>query len=339
MLKLGGLRLLALAVPQAALSGLTALLVGLTAVRLTPRHAGLAGFAAAGLVLINVRLAGYVGYPSPTSLLLFLFALAVWAVVRERSPKNYALFFSAMILAVYTQAAFFIIAGGVGAWALLAYWRGREKALLLGAVVLAVGALAKPAISLSMDRSRESHSNEAPTTVLWEANNPYYESMTAFQLWERRPGNNWTKWKITPEQTTRFNDYLQRAGGNGTRAAILWMRENPGDYLELCCVRFGAVLGPITGQMSPLNKMICSVTWLVTFPAGLLGLWRLRETRLAGLALLVILVQVTFETLVLAGWQPRYRLPIDLMLCAAAGSVYAGWLGAIMTRELASKAD
>jgi len=325
--KLGGLRLLAFAGPQAALSGLTALLVGLTASRLTSRYRGLAGFAAASLVLINVRLAGYAGYPGPTSLLLFLFALAVWALVRARSGRSYSLFFGAMILAVYTQAAFFIIALGVGAWALLAFWRGREKALLVGAIALAAFALAKPVISLSMDRSRETHSSEAPTAVLWEANNPYYESMTAFSLWERRPGNNWSKWEITPEQTARVNDYLQRAGGNGTQAAWLWIRENPRDYLELCCVRFGAVLGPITGQMSRLNQMICTVVWLLIFPAGLFGLWRLRQTNFAALAVWVMLAQVAFETLVMAGWAPRYRLPIDLMLCAAAGMVYAAWLG------------
>ena len=112
--------------------------------------------------------------------------------------------------------------------------------------------------------------------------------MTAFSLWERRPGNNWTKWKLTPEQTARFDDYLQRAGTNGTRAAVLWMWENPKDYLELCCVRFGAVLGPVTGQMSPKNKVICLVTWMLVFPAGFIGLWRLRATRFAGLALFVI---------------------------------------------------
>jgi hypothetical protein len=325
--KLGGLRWLAFVVPHAALSGLTALLVGLTASRLTARHCGFAGFAASSLVLINVRLAGYAGYPGPTSLVLFLFALAVWALVRAQNGRSYSLFFGAMILAVYTQAAFFIIAFGVGAWALLTFWRGREKALLVGAIALAAFALAKPVISLTMDRRLETYSSEAPTTVLWEANNPYYESMTAFSLWERRPGNNWSKWKITPEQTARFNDYLQRAGGNNTQAALLWIRENPRDYLELCCVRFGAVLGPITGQMSPVNKMICIVTWLLIFPPGLLGLWRLRQTRFAGLAVWVMLVQVAFETLVMAGWAPRYRLPIDLMLCAAAGTVYAAWFG------------
>jgi hypothetical protein len=39
------------------------------------------------------------------------------------------------------------------------------------------------------DRTHETHSSEPPTAVLWEANNPYYESMTVFSRWERRPGN------------------------------------------------------------------------------------------------------------------------------------------------------
>jgi hypothetical protein len=36
-----------------------------------------------------------------------------------------------------------------------------------------------------------------------------------------------------------------------------------------------------------------------------------------------ILFEVAFETLVIAGWQPRYRLPVDIMLMAFAGVVYA----------------
>jgi len=336
--KVGGMRLLAFAVPQAALSALTCLLVGLTAVRLSPRHKSWAGFAAAGLVLMNVRLAGYTGYPSPTSLLLFCFAVAMWALVRSLEFRpNRAAFFGALILGIYVQAAFFIVALAVVFWALIAWWRIRKGSLLLGAVVLAAFALAKPAVSMLIDRSRETHSSEAPTTILWEANNPYYESMTAFSLWERRPGNSWTRWKMSPEEDQRFQAYLLRGGGNGTKAALLWIRENPRDYLELCVVRFGAVFGPVTGQMSPLNQKISWVTWLLLFPAGFVGLWRLRQTQFAGLALCVILFECGFEIAIIAGWQPRYRLPVDLMLCAAAGVVYAGWLGQLAEKFCARR--
>jgi len=168
--------------------------------------------------------------------------------------------------------------------------------------------------------------------VLWEANNPYYESMTVFSLWERRPGNSWTKWQMTEAETRRHNDYLARADGKETRAAILWIQENPGQYLELCAVRLRAAFGPITGQMSPLNRKICLTWWLLVFPAGLIGLWRFRQSPLAWLVLAIMVFELGFETLILAGWQPRYRLPIDLMLVVFAGTVYAGWIGRWLDR-------
>jgi hypothetical protein len=85
--------------------------------------------------------------------------------------------------------------------------------------------------------------------------------------------------------------------------------------------------------MSPLNKKISWATWLLLFPAGFWGLWKLRATPFAGLAVCVILFECGFEIMIMAGWQPRYRLPVDLMLCAAAGVVYAGWLGRFLTKS------
>ena len=133
---------------------------------------------------------------------------------------------------------------------------------------------------------------------------------------------------MTEAETAAYDDYLKRAGGNGSRAALLWMRENPRDYLDLCVVRLGAVLGPVTGQMSPLMKKISAGLWLLIFPAGFLGLWKLRGTRFSGLLVCALLFQVAFESLVIAGWQPRYRLPLDVLLCSTAGIFYAAWFAA-----------
>lgn len=324
--KLGGLRLVAVVVPQALLNGFTCLLVGLTATRLAPRHAALAGFFTSSLVLISLRFAGFAGHPGPTTLLLFLFALAFWAAVASPDNRIRPLFLVAMVLAAFTQAAFFVIALAAVAWLVLRFWQTRSWSFLAGAACLLVFSLAKPLVTV-LYRTGQPASSQAPTAILWEANNPYYESMTAFSLWERRPGNNWSKWKLTAEQTARYEDYLRRADGNGTRAALLWIRENPRDYLDLCVVRFGAALGPVTGQMSPLNQKISVVLWLLVFPAGLLAMWRYRHLPSIWLAVLVIVAELSFESVIMAGWQPRYRLPIELMLMVFAGVVYALWLG------------
>jgi hypothetical protein len=292
-------------------------------VQLSPRAKSLAGFLASGLWFGNLHIAGYTATPSPTLLLLFLVAFGVWSFVRVESGRLSPLFVVAAVVGVYTQAAFFVIAFAIVFWALLVFWRSRQLSWMVGAVLIAAGAVSKPAASFLIDRTRETHSTEPPSAVLWEANNPYYTSMTAFSLWERRPGNHWSKWKVTEAETAAYKDYFQRAGGNGTRAALLWMRENPRDYFELCIVRFGAVLGPVTGQMSPLLKKISTLTWLIVFPAGFLGVWKLRGTRFSGLFACALLFQVAFESLVIAGWQPRYRLPLDLLLFIGAGVCYA----------------
>jgi hypothetical protein len=330
--KIGGVRMLSLVVAQSLLSGCTAFLIGLTAAGLASQFARLAGTISASLVLINLQLAGYTGTASPTTALLFLFSLAIWALVCGKGWLRYPLFIGALVLGVYMQAAFFVIAFSVVAWLLFSFWRERQRWFLVGASVLVAFALTKPAISFLINRQQETHSTEPPTAILWEANNPYYQSMTVFSLWERRPGNHWSQWKLTPEEESEFNRYIERAGGKYTGAALLWIREHPVDYLELCVVRLRAALGPVTAQMSPLNKKISTVTWLLVFPAGFIGLWRLRGSVFGKLALFALLFEASFETLVLAGWQPRYRLPIDILLFAAAGGVYAGWLCALAKR-------
>jgi hypothetical protein len=325
--QLGGIRMLSLQVVQAVLSGFMAFFVGCAAAGLAQNHARLAGFIGSGFVLINLQFASYTGVASPTTLLLFFVSLALCALVCGSGKFRLPVFVLALAAGVYAQAAFFIVAVGVIGFLLFSCWRERRLSWLLAAVVLAAFTFSKPAISLFIDRAKETHSTEPPTAVLWEANNPYYQSMTAFSLWERRPGNHWSKWQQTPEEDAQYESYLARAGGNGTRAALAWIRENPKDYLELCVVRAGAVFGPITAQMSPLLKKIWLGMWLLVFPAGFYGLWRLRKHSFAHLAGFAMLVEFSFEILVMAGWQPRYRLPIDLMLYLAAAGVYAAGIG------------
>jgi 4-amino-4-deoxy-L-arabinose transferase-like glycosyltransferase len=330
--QLFGVRLLAMAVPQAVLAGLTALFVGLTAARLCPRAAPAAGLAASSLMLVNLHLAAYTATASPTLLLLFLFALAVWQLIRSGADRPRLGFFLPLVLAVFVQAAFFIVAFAVVGWGVWTAWRERRWRWAVASALLAAGALLKPGIGMFIDRSMETHSTEAPTTILWEANNPYYESMTVGSLWERRPGNHWSDWRMSAAESAAYAEYLRRGGGNGTRAALLWIREHPGDYLELCVVRLRGMLGPFTGQMSPLYRKISTGLWLLVFPAGFWGFWKLRQTAFGRLALCILVVEAAFETLVVAGWQPRYRLPIDLLLYSAAGTVYAGLLMPIWRR-------
>src|SRR5258706_2075926 len=103
--------------------------------------------------------------------------------------------------------------------------------------------------------------------ILWAANNPYFEGMRLTDLWQDRLGPNpWTSWHASEQEQQRFDSYMGRAGGDEQRAFLLWVQENPGRYVKLCLIRFRTALGPFTGQMSPRNRMISTVIWLLLFP-------------------------------------------------------------------------
>lgn len=324
----GGICLLAFAIPQAALSALTALFVGLSAGRLRRQNLVGASVVAAGLILIHLRLAGAVAYPAPQPVVLFLFALLFWSAACVPPEQVPWLGVAAAGLAIFSYASFFLIAGAVVFWLLWRFVKHHQAANLVAAGVVAVCALVKVGFGLAPgDEFRT-----AAQSSLWIANNPYYENVPWWGLWEMRYTPE-PRFHISAEQERRFADYLARSDGNGSKAGLLWVRENPGQYAKMCFVRFRAVLGPVTGHMkNRANRLLSTAHWLLVFPAGFYGLWRLRRLEIAKLALLIIVIQAAFEALVFAGLQHRYRLPIDLMLAAFAGGIYAAWLARLVDR-------
>ena len=100
----------------------------------------------------------------------------------------------------------------------------------------------------------------------------------------------------------------------------------PGIGHGLCFVRLKSELGPFTGQMSPRNRQISSVIWLLIFPAGFYGLWTYRHQQLTHLAMVIVLAVMAFGTLVIEEPYLRYRMPVDLLLTVFAGVAYAEWL-------------
>lgn len=321
--KVGGLRFLSVALPQAIASGLTCWLVGSTAFRLAGGSAT-AGFLAALLYGVNLRISMYVGMISPTILVLFCTALALRATASFPSRAAVWTFFVAIAVGIYTQASFFVVAGAAVLW-LAAEALGRRRVLpaIAAAGMLCLAILNVWMTSEALRRSEYGRKGEGEPGILWEANNPYYESMALGSAWERRPGNPWTSWKASKEEKQRFEEYLARARSQRLNAGALWIRENPSAYAKLCLVRLKTTLGATTGQMSSRNRLLSTGFWILTFPAGFFGLWRLHRLSEARLAALVILAIVAFSTLVITEWYLRYRLPMDLLLTVFAGP---GWL-------------
>lgn len=308
---LGGIRLLPVALAQAVLSGLTAWLLGTVALRMAPPQRWWIGPMAAALYLVNLRFAMYVGYVYPTILILTLFAAMLGLATMPLTSQRLILFALLLIAGVFAQANGFLLAGAGILWLL---WQRNQLALLVG-IAVAVVAACKVALGTFSSEQKQ-------TGVLWEANNPHYESMRWSDLWEQRPGNPWSNWSPSPLEQQRYRDYLRRAGQLQTEPGWLWIRENPRPYAKLCLLRLRNTLGPFTGQMSPRHRAIATVYWLLIFPAGFYGWWRMRHLPLSRFALCVYLVLTAFETLVISDWYLRYRLLVDLMLTAYAAVGY-----------------
>jgi hypothetical protein len=233
-----------------------------------------------------------------------------------------------IVLGIYSQAAFFVVGFAVAIWLAWRCFSLKRQMDLIGAIVILLFVGAKFPLTW-LDVGGKTHDPARADDrggTLWLANNPYYESMKPWSLWELRPQNPWSNWKRTDREQRRYEDYLARANGNELTAALLWMRENPMRYAALCAVRLRTEFGPYTGQMSPRNRQISTVIWLLIFPAGLYGLWRERARSVPQLVLLILLAVVGFNTLFIEEGYLRYRMPVDLLLTVFAGATYSQWL-------------
>lgn len=332
--KVGGVRYLSATLPKAVLNGFICLLIAGIAQAMAQNAKTIALLVGAFLVLSNVPLATEAGYIHPVTLVLFLFSLALFAATRYGTVGGQVIFVVAIALGVWTQAIFFLVGLAAAAWLFLRFMAERKATHLVACAVVLLSAGSKFGLSM-WEAAHIDHDplRQATRAVIWEANNPLYESMKPWSLWERRPGNVWGTWKMTEADQKRHDDYVQRAGGDLSRAARLWIRENPGSYATLCCVRLRANLGPYTGVMSPPNRLISLIRWLFIFPVGFYALWQFRRHPVAQFGFLVTLALMLFETFIMASWQPTYRLPMDMILAAFAATAYAHWFHGWMSRR------
>jgi len=165
--------------------------------------------------------------------------------------------------------------------------------------------------------------------IFWLSNNPYYDRMRPWSLWEWRGANPWSTWKMSDEERERYADYLARSGQNELRAALLWIRENPGHYSQVCLARLRTEFSPYTGEMSPRSRLISTAVWLLVFPAGFYALWRRRHMDSTEFVLWMVSAVFAFATFVTEEPYLRYRVPVDLLLTAFAGLIYCEWLAGL----------
>lgn len=326
----GGLRLLSFIVPQAILGGLLAWFCGLIAGRLAPGLKPVVMLLAAGLIMINLRFGMAAAAIVPTILLLLLLAVALYLALGPLTWGNVLGLSALSAIAVFTQTSFFVVAFAIAVWL---GWRAFvQKHLVLavgcGIILSSIGTMLL--LRAAVARMGDTHKHEN-TAILWESNNPFYEGLTPTSLWGRRPGNPWSQWTPSPQEQQRYDDYLKRAAAARSDPGVLWIKENPLQYAKLCWIRLYTTLGPITGQMSPRNRLISTFYWLLIFPAGYYGLWRTRRLQVTKMAVLIFLVLTAFESLVITEWSLRYRMPWDLIL-----TIYAavGYLALLRPNDL-----
>jgi hypothetical protein len=316
-----GVRLLPIVVAQAIVSGLTGWILVMAASRLFARN-GMAAWVAGGLYLLNLRVAMYVGYIVPLILTLFFMAVALWAATQRPGRLAMAWLVAGLVFGMYTSSTFFVVALAGALWLLL-----QRRSVTGVAVIIAFVAL-KFVVTWSNAAGSAAEPNRAGDRggIFWLSNNPYYDRMRPWSLWEWRGSNPWSTWTASDEERERYAQYLARGGQNELRATLLWIRENPTRYLQVCLARLRTEFSPYTGQMSPRNRHISIVIWLLIFPAGFYGLWLSRRDPTAQFAALVILAVFTFATFVTEEPYLRYRLPADLLLTVFAGAAYCEWI-------------
>ena len=320
--KIGGLRLLSIAIPQAALMGALGVMLGLTASRLSVT--GLEWTTAAltpFLLLADLDFASYVAYPGPPALLMLVFAVALFAASRP-TARNLVLFAFAMAVGIFTHAAFFVVGAAAGLWLLIQVAQRKERVYLVCALMLfAVGVLKLGVALIDTSSNGKDHTRKGAQGMVWAGNNPYYEDMEWWSLWGAQRFSSPSR---VLEQ--RFRDYLDRSGGSERDAGVLWMRENPLQYAKLCFIRLRAELGPFTSNATFPRRVLCLFHWILVFPAGGYGLWRARRTAFGLLAILIVVILVIFDSLVFMS--TRYRLPAEMVLTVFAGLTYARCLQA-----------
>jgi hypothetical protein len=321
---LGGIRFLPIVIAQAILSGLTGTVLAAAASRLCGGRMAVRVVVAA-LYLVNLRVAMYVGYIVPLIPTLFFLSVAFWSMAgstKDSPPKWVAL---TLILGSYTSSTFFVVALVGAAWLLL-----RRRATIQAAAIVLFVAL-KFVITWSNVAGRVAEPNRAADRggIFWLSNDPYYDRMRPWSLWEWRGANPWSTWKMSDEERDRYASYLARSGQNELRAALLWIRENPGHYTQVCLARLRTEFSPYTGEMSPRNRLVSTVVWLLIFPSGFYALWRARRADSAEFVLWMITAMFTFATFVTEAPDLRYRMPVDHLLTAFAGGAYCEWLNCL----------
>jgi hypothetical protein len=321
---IGGIRFLPVLIAQAILSGLAGAVLADAASRLCGGRIA-ASFIVAALYLMNLRVAMYAGYIVPVILTLFFLSIAFWSIAgstKDSLPRWVAL---PLILGVYTSSTFFVVALVGAVWLFL-----RRRAKIQAAAIVLFVAL-KFVITWSNVAGRVAEPNRAADRggIFWLSNNPYYDRMRPWSLWEWRGANPWSTWKMSDEERERYADYLARSGQNELRAALLWIRENPGHYSQVCLARLRTEFSPYTGEMSPRSRLISTAVWLLVFPAGFYALWRRRHMDSTEFVLWMVSAVFAFATFVTEEPYLRYRVPVDLLLTAFAGLIYCEWLAGL----------
>src|SRR5579859_3398517 len=191
----------------------------------------------------------YVGYVVPLIPTLFFMSVAFWAVTQGTGWKPTAWLAAGLVLGIYTSSTFFVVASAGALWLLL-----RRRSVTGFAVIIAFVAL-KFVVTWSNAAGSAAEPNRAADRggIFWLSNNPYYERMRPWSLWEWRGSNPWSTWTASTEEADRYMQYLARSDQNELRATLLWIRENPGQYLQVCLARLRTEFSPYTGQMSPRN--------------------------------------------------------------------------------------
>ena len=281
------------------------------------------------LLAMNLRAPMFIGYIYTECLFLFLISAIAWLVwVRDgiNQPKTTVLIALLGGYALLVRPVFLPLA-------LVLLWRSiRQKkywAFVIGGLLMA----APTGLWLIRNHQYTGQwvlaTSGSNTTA--EGNNDFYFSKGFLDIYENAKTQNphpplsvereaelKTLYAQDPELAVSLKRSEQQAIWN---AQHTWSQR-----LWLIAVRSKAILSPFTADMSDRQKLICSLLWLVLFPASLLGVFYSAdnsdqiEFAVYGLVLLVL------PALVVIGPSLRYQIPTQLLLTPFAAYAYSRFL-------------
>jgi 4-amino-4-deoxy-L-arabinose transferase-like glycosyltransferase len=288
------------------------------------------GIATLVLLAINLRVSMFVGYIYTECLFILMVSAGIaWTLkiarharIRKSSYLGLGLVCGFGIL---VKPAFLALVPVFGTYLFYEAWRSQKNRIPAIALALSIYLLGSFGF-LAAWVARNHHAIGEPLIstsgfyALAEGNQDFYRSFRFVDTYRNAATQNPYGPLIVSNSTG--NQEVDEAFALGAQFQR-WKAENRGFYLWLCAWRFKTFWMPYTADMSPRNRAVSLVIWLLIFPVAFVGAYRQRRNSIVWLLLGGAVALLALPSLVVVGPSLRYQVPAQILLTLLAASEFA----------------